>query len=64
MLRHMVSENMTRIANAVRLHLAALDESIERLKAEFGENSPAYKAMNHRKRQYLEKHILKFLARE
>lgn len=62
MLRHMVSENMTRIANAVRLHLAALDESIERLKAEFGENSPAYKAMNHRKRQYLEKHILKFLA--
>ncbi|MEJ7778682.1 MAG: DEAD/DEAH box helicase [Daejeonella sp.] len=62
MLRFMVVENMTKLSEAIRLQLANFEESLEKLKGEFGNNSPAYKAMNYRKNQYLDTHILKFLA--
>jgi superfamily II DNA/RNA helicase len=62
MLQYLVMENITKLCDLVRLQLTSFEEGLEKLKAEFGDNSPAYKAMNFRKRQYLEKHILKFLA--
>jgi len=62
MLRYLVVENMTKLCSAIKLQLERFEESLEKLRVEFGDNSPAYKAMNYRKRQYLDKHILKFLA--
>lgn len=62
MLKYMVVENITKLCNLVKLQMAKFEESQQKLKTEFGDNSAAYKAMNHRKRQYLDKHILKFLA--
>lgn len=62
MIHFLVLENMSKICDLVRNQLTSFENSLERLKVEFGDNSPAYKAMSHRKRQYLENHILKFLA--
>ena len=62
MLQFMVVENMTKLSDAIRLQLANFEESLEKLKGLFGNNSSDYKAMNYRKSQYLNAHILKFLA--
>lgn len=40
----------------------AYDRELEKLKTEMGENSPAYKALNHRKRQFNGQYILSYLA--
>lgn len=61
-IKHIVLDNTQKLRADVNLQLNRFEASLNKLKDEFGESSPAYKALKYRERQYLNKHILKFLA--
>ncbi|RXJ51085.1 DEAD/DEAH box helicase [Gelidibacter gilvus] len=61
-LKRMVSDNFRDIVSEVRSQLEGYDLELEKLNDELGNNSPGYKAVNYRKRQFLDKFVLNYLA--
>jgi superfamily II DNA/RNA helicase len=59
---NIVSENTQKLKDNIKLQLNRFEYSLNKLKVEMGENSAGYKALKYREKQYLQKHILKFLA--
>ena len=59
-----VSKNFRRIYGRVLDQRKGYDNKLQELKLEFGENSPAFKAVSYRKVQFLQKFVLNFLAEE
>ncbi len=60
----LVYENFSDLIQRVKAKHNDFEESLEKLSKEFGDNSPAYKAVNFRKLKFLKTHILNFLAEE
>lgn len=58
----LVRENFKQLKNRVRKQLEGFDKKLLELKEQFGDNSPAYKAVNHRRKQFLVKNLLNYLA--
>lgn len=61
-LKNKVEKNFKKIVSYVQTQNKGLNEKLEELKNKFGDNAVEYKAMSHRKRQFLKKHTLGFLA--
>ena len=60
----MVSDNFKRIVLKNRNLIEGYDHKLEQLKTQFGDASPAFKAVGYRKSQFLHKFILNYLAEE
>lgn len=60
----MVVDNFKKIINNVRNQRDSYDEKLKELAKEFGDNSPAYKAVNYRRGQFLQKFVLGYLAED
>jgi len=58
----LVAYNFKNIINKVRQQKISFDKKLEELTKEFGDNSAAYKAVNYRKGQFLQKFVLGYLA--
>lgn len=56
-----VSTNFKKVVTNVIKQKAGFENKLQELKEEFGENSPAYKAVNFRQGQFLQKNVLNFL---
>jgi len=61
-LRMKVYDNFVKVKNNVQKQVEGFDKKMNDIKAEMGENSPAYKAVAYRKKNFLAKYILNFLA--
>ena len=59
-----VYDNFRKLSSEVRRQLEGFDLKLEELDAEFGDNSPAYKAVAYRKKQFLDKFVLNYLAED
>ena len=59
-----VAEEFRRIINRIRNQKESYEKKLKELSNEFGNNSPAYKAVNYRKGQFYQKFILSYLAKE
>ncbi len=57
-----VYDNFMKAKNIVQKQIEGFDKKMKEIKAEMGENSPAYKAVAYRKKNFLAKYILNFLA--
>lgn len=60
----MVSDNFKKIIGRIRTQREGYDKKLEELKKEFGDASPAYKAIGYRKGQFLQRFVLNYLAEE
>ena len=60
----LVYDNFRKLSAEVRKQLEGFDLKLEELGTEFGDNSPAYKAVSYRKKQFLDKFVLNYLAEE
>lgn len=60
----MVTDNFKKIIARIRNQKEGFDKKLVELSAEFGDNSPAYKAVNYRKGQFFQKFVLSYLAEE
>lgn len=60
----MVTDNFKKIISQIRNQKEGFNKNLEELSAEFGDNSPAYKAVNYRKGQFFQKFVLSYLAEE
>ncbi len=58
----MVTDNFKKVSVSIRSHRDNYDQKLTKLEEEFGNNSPAYKAVNYRKGQFLQKFVLNYLA--
>lgn len=58
----MVTDNFKKVIIDIRKQRNGYDNKLEELDQEFGNNSPAYKAVNYRKGQFLQKFVLAYLA--
>ncbi|MFK7806962.1 MAG: DEAD/DEAH box helicase [Saprospiraceae bacterium] len=59
-----VSDNFKQISERIRNQRDGFDKKLEELKIQFGDASPAYKAVGYRKGQFLQKFVLNYLAEE
>jgi DEAD/DEAH box helicase domain-containing protein len=59
-----VSDNFKKIIYKNRNLKEGFDSKLEELKTQFGDASPAYKAVGYRKGQFLQKFVLNYLAEE
>ncbi len=59
-----VSDNFKQISQRIRTQRDGYDKKLEELKKQFGDASPAYKAVGYRKGQFLQKFVLNYLAEE
>ncbi len=59
-----VSDNFKQITKRINLQRDGFDKKLEELKVQFGDASPAYKAIGYRKGQFLQKFVLNYLAEE
>lgn len=59
-----VSDNFKKIFERIRKQREGFDKKLEELKLQFGDASPAYKAVAYRKGQFLQKFVLSYLAEE
>ncbi|WP_339848303.1 DEAD/DEAH box helicase [uncultured Dokdonia sp.] len=59
-----VSDNFKQIFERIRNQRDGFDKKLEELKNQFGDASPAYKAVGYRKGQFLQKFVLNYLAEE
>lgn len=59
-----VSDNFKQIFQRIRTQRDGYDKKLEELKKQFGDASPAYKAVGYRKGQFLQKFVLNYLAEE
>ena len=53
---------LEKCSSLIKNQLDGFELKLGELEVEFGSNSPAYKAVNYRKRQFLDKFVLGFLA--
>lgn len=60
----MVVDNFEVIITKVREQKQGFENKLEELKNQFGDSSPAYKAVNYRKGQFLQSFVLNYLAEE
>ncbi|MRT17521.1 DEAD/DEAH box helicase [Vitellibacter sp. q18] len=58
----MVSDKFKKVISDLNRQIVGYDQNLEELRREFGDNSPAYKALNYRKSQLLKKFVLSYLA--
>lgn len=58
----MVTDNFKNVKESIRKQKEGYEKKLEELAKDFGENSPAYKAVGYRKGQFLRKFVLSFLA--
>lgn len=58
----MVSDNFKKVISSIKNQKEGFDNKLEELKTEFGDNSPAYKAVNYRRGQFFQKFVLSYLA--
>lgn len=59
-----VSDNFKKVIGKIRTQRDGYDKKLEELKKQFGDASPAYKAIGYRKGQFLQKFVLNYLAEE
>lgn len=59
-----VALKFTNVCTRVRNQKESYDTKLRELAAEMGDNSPAYKAVNYRKGQFLQKFVLSYLAED
>ncbi|WP_394906083.1 DEAD/DEAH box helicase [uncultured Mesonia sp.] len=59
-----VSNNFKQVFQRIRTQRDGYDKKLEELKLQFGDASPAYKAVGYRKGQFLQKFVLNYLAEE
>lgn len=59
-----VSDNFKRINRRIRTQRDGFDIKLEELKKQFGDASPAYRAIGYRRGQFLQKFVLNYLAEE
>lgn len=59
-----VYENFRILTKKIHAEIEAFDVKLEELEKEFGNNSPAFKAVTYRKKQFQEKFVLGYLAEE
>mgnify|MGYP003115253462 CR=1 FL=1 len=59
-----VSDNFKKVIGKIRTQREGYDKKLEELKKQFGDASPAYKAIGYRKGQFLQKFVLNYLAEE
>ncbi|WP_416440840.1 DEAD/DEAH box helicase [Leeuwenhoekiella sp. A16] len=59
-----VSDNFKQIFERIRKQRDGFDKKLEELKLQFGDASPAYKAVGYRKGQFEQKFVLSYLAEE
>ncbi|CAL2085281.1 DEAD/DEAH box helicase [Tenacibaculum sp. 190524A02b] len=59
-----VSDNFKQIYQRIRTERDGYDKKLNELKIQDGDASPAYKAVNYRKGQFLQKFVLNYLAEE
>ena len=60
----MVADNFKKVILGVRKQKDGYDKKLAELNIEFGENSPAYKAVKYRKGQFYQKFVISYLAEE
>ncbi len=60
----MVTDNFKKVIFGVKKQKEGFDKKLTELSNEFGDNSPAYKAVKYRKGQFLQKFVLSYLAEE
>ena len=60
----LVSDNFKKVIAGINNQKDGFEKKLLELETEFGNNSPAYKAVNYRKRQFSQKFVLSFLAEE
>lgn len=61
-LKMKVYDNFMKVKNNVQKQIEGFDKKLIEIKEAMGENSPAYKAVAYRKKNFLEKYILNYLA--
>jgi len=59
-----VKDNFSRTIFKVRAQKEGFEKKLEELKEQFGDSSPAYKAVGYRKGQFFQKFVLGYLAEE
>jgi DEAD/DEAH box helicase domain-containing protein len=59
-----VKDNFNKTIVKIRSQKEGYEKKLEELKKQFGDSSPAYKAIGYRKGQFLQKFVLNFLAEE
>lgn len=59
-----VADNFKKTIHKIRNQRTGYDQKLEELKKQFGDASPAYKAIGYRKGQFLQKFVLTYLAEE
>lgn len=60
----LVRENFKQLKNRVRRQFEGFDKKLIELKEQFGDNAIEYKAVNYRKKQFLVKNLLNYLAED
>lgn len=60
----MVIDNFKKTANSIKKQRDSFDKKLEDVAKEFGNNSPAFKAVSYRKGQFLQKFVLAYLAQD
>jgi DEAD/DEAH box helicase domain-containing protein len=63
-LKKMVTENFKKIILAIKKQKDGYENKLIELAKEFGDNSPAYKAVSYRKGQFFQKFVLSYLSEE
>jgi DEAD/DEAH box helicase domain-containing protein len=60
----MVADNFKKVIGGVKKQKEGYEKKLAELEAEFGDNSPAYKAVKYRKGQFLQKFVISYLAED
>lgn len=60
----MVTDNFKNVIHRVKKQKEGYDKKLTELSIDFGENSAAYKAVNYRKGQFMQKFVLSYLAED
>ncbi len=60
----LVEENFARVIRHTQKQKKDYEDKLEGLAKEFGDNSPAYRAVNYQLGQFLQKHVIGYLAEE
>jgi hypothetical protein len=61
-LLEIVIDNFKKVITSIRKQRDGYEKKLNQLAEEFGDNSPAYKSVNYRKGQFLQKFVLGYLA--
>lgn len=60
----MVTDNFKKVIHGIKKQKEGYENKLLELSAEFGDNSPAYKAVSYRKGQFLQNFVLSYLAED